>query len=276
MRKALSVAVIHLVAWAIGLMWMIPFLGLLMTSIRPFSEISHGWWSIKPFTLTIGNYVRAWNLPGAPLREGLVNSLIITIPATVASVFLASLAGYGFARFRFRTKKYLFVAMVLLLALPPQIVGIPVFSLLKQMKLLNTHLGTIAIHTAWGIPWLIFFLRNYFSTLPIEVEEAARVDGASDFTVFYRIILPMSIPALISATVLQFIWTWNDLFFALITLFSPEKMTAIQRLPLMKERFLEDWELLSAASVIVSLVPISVFSFLQKYYVKGMTAWIGK
>ena len=276
MRKALSVAVIHLIAWAIGLMWMIPFLGLLMTSIRPFSEISHGWWSIKPFTLTIGNYVRAWNLPGAPLREGLVNSLIITIPATVASVFLASLAGYGFARFRFRMQKYFFVAIVLLLALPPQIVGIPVFSLLKQMKLLNTHLGTIAIHTAWGIPWLIFFLRNYFSTLPIEVEEAARVDGASDFTVFYRIILPMSIPALISATVLQFIWTWNDLFFALITLFSPEKMTAIQRLPLMKERFLEDWELLSAASVIVSLVPISVFSFLQKYYVKGMTAWIGK
>jgi len=276
MRKALSVAVIHLIAWAIGLMWMIPFLGLLMTSIRPFSEISHGWWSIKPFTLTIGNYVRAWNLPGAPLREGLVNSLIITIPATVASVFLASLAGYGFARFRFRMQKYFFVAIVLLLALPPQIVGIPVFSLLKQMKLLNTHLGTIAIHTAWGIPWLIFFLRNYFSTLPIEVEEAARVDGASDFTVFYRIILPMSIPALISATVLQFIWTWNDLFFSLITLFSPEKMTAIQRLPLMKERFLEDWELLSAASVIVSLVPISVFSFLQKYYVKGMTAWIGK
>jgi len=276
MRKALSVAVIHLIAWAIGLMWMIPFLGLLMTSIRPFSEISHGWWSLKPFTLTIGNYVRAWNLPGAPLREGLVNSLIITIPATVASVFLASLAGYGFARFRFRMQKYFFVAIVLLLALPPQIVGIPVFSLLKQMKLLNTHLGTIAIHTAWGIPWLIFFLRNYFSTLPIEVEEAARVDGASDFTVFYRIILPMSIPALISATVLQFIWTWNDLFFALITLFSPEKMTAIQRLPLMKERFLEDWELLSAASVIVSLVPISIFSFLQKYYVKGMTAWIGK
>ena len=276
MRKALSVAVIHLIAWAIGLMWMIPFLGLLMTSIRPFSEISHGWWSIKPFTLTIGNYVRAWNLPGAPLREGLVNSLIITIPATVASVFLASLAGYGFARFRFRMQKYFFVAIVLLLALPPQIVGIPVFSLLKQMKLLNTHLGTIAIHTAWGIPWLIFFLRNYFSTLPIEVEEADRLDGASDFTVFYRIILPMSIPALISATVLQFIWTWNDLFFALITLFSPEKMTAIQRLPLMKERFLEDWELLSAASVIVSLVPISVFSFLQKYYVKGMTAWIGK
>jgi len=119
-------------------------------------------------------------------------------------------------------------------------------------------------------------MRNYFSTLPVEIEEAARVDGASDFVVFYKIILPVSVPALISAAALQFVWVWSDLFFPLIVIFSPEKMTAIQRLPLMQGRYLVDWELLSAASVMVSLVPIAVFACLQRYYIRGMIGWVSK
>jgi multiple sugar transport system permease protein len=194
----------------------------------------------------------------------------------VAPIFIASLAAYGFTRFSLPIKNYIFLTIVTLLALPPQIVAIPIFSMLRQGRSLDTHLGLIIIQTAWGIPWIIFFLRNYFSTLPVEVEEAARVDGASDFTIFYKIVLPMSIPALVSVAALQFVWTWNDLFFALITLFSPEKMTAIQCLPQLRDRFLVDWELLSAASVMVSLVPIGIFAFLQRYYIKGMVGWVSK
>lgn len=276
MKKILLTVLIHLLAWGIGLMWIVPFLGILMASIRPFDEIVHGWWNISPFTPTISNYIRAWNFPAFPLWEGLLNSLRIGIPATVVPIFIASLAAYGFTRFSLPIKNYIFLTIVILLALPPQIVAIPIFSMLRQGGLLNTHLGLIIIQTAWGIPWILFFLRNYFSTLPVEVEEAAQVDGASDFTVFYRIVLPMSIPALVSAAALQFVWTWNDLFFPLITLFSPEKLTAIQRLPLMRDRFLVDWELLSAGSVIVLLVPIGIFAFLQRYYIKGMVGWVSK
>jgi len=275
-KRVLSTILIHLLAWTIGLMWMVPFVGLFMASIRPYSEIIYGWWNISPFTPTISNYVRAWNYPSFPLARGMLNSILVAIPATVIPIFFAALGGYGFARFSLPMKNYLFLIIVVLLSLPQQMVAIPLFSMLKAAKLLDTYLGLIIINTAWGIPWILFFMRNYFSTLPVEIEEAARVDGASDFVVFYKIILPVSVPALISAAALQFVWVWSDLFFPLIVIFSPEKMTAIQRLPLMQGRYLVDWELLSAASVMVSLVPIAVFACLQRYYIRGMIGWVSK
>ncbi|HBR09679.1 TPA: ABC transporter permease, partial [Candidatus Acetothermia bacterium] len=124
--------------------------------------------------------------------------------------------------------------------------------------------------------WILFFMRNFFTTLPIEVEEAARIDGASDFNIFFRIVLPMSIPALISAVVLQFMWVWNDFFLALILIFSPDKMLATQRIPLLRGVFLVDWGVLAAGTILVMLVPIIVFALLQRYYIKGMIGWASK
>lgn len=275
-RKVLSTVLIHLLAWAIGLIWIVPFFGLFMTSMRPFSEVIEGWWKFNPFTPTFENFARAWNHPSFPLSEGMLNSLIVAIPSTLMPILIASIAGYGFARFSFPIKNLIFITIVIIMALPPQMIAIPVFSMMKESGLLDTFLGVIIVHAAWGTPWILFFMRNFFLTLPIEVEEAARVDGASDFVVFFRIVLPMCIPALISVAVLQFMWVWSDFFFPLILLYSSDKLVAIQRLPLMRGVYFVDWGLLSAATVLLMLVPVLIFALLQRYYVRGMVGWAVK
>jgi len=273
MRGKASTILIHVVAWSLALIWIVPFFGLVMTSIRPLGEVIYGWWRFEEFNPTFKNFIGAWNHPTAPLAGGMRNSLMVAVPATFAPILIASIAAYGLTRFRFPLKNYLFVTIVALMTLPIQMIAIPIFKLMKDLGLLDTYLGLIIVHSAWGIPWILFFMRNYFSTLPIEVEESARVDGASDLTIFLRIVLPMCIPALVSAAVLQFMWVWSDFFLALILVYSPDKLLATQRIPLMRGVYHVDWGVLSAGAVLVMIVPVMVFAFLQRYYIKGMVGW---
>lgn len=272
-KKVATVILLHMFALAIGLVWIIPFFGLFMTSIRPYNEVIYGWWDFSSFTVTFDNFVRAWTHDTASLADGMRNSFAIALPATIAPIFLASTAAYGFVRFRFPLKNYMFLTIIALMSLPQQMIAIPLFKLMKGLDLLDTFSGLVLVHTAWAVPWILFFMRNYFTTLPVEIEEAAQVDGASDFTIFFKIILPVSIPALTSAAVLQFIWVWSDFFMALILLFDPNKLLATQRVPLMRGVHFVDWGLLSASAVLTMVVPILVFGFLQQYYVKGMVGW---
>jgi multiple sugar transport system permease protein len=272
-KKIATVILLHIFALAIGLVWIIPFFGLFMTSIRPYDEVIYGWWDLSSFTVTFDNFVRAWTHDTASLADGMRNSLVIALPSTIVPLFLASIAAYGFVRFRFPLKNYMFLTIIALMSLPQQMIAIPLFKLMKGLDLLDTYSGLVLVHTAWAVPWILFFMRNYFTTLPVEIEEAAQVDGASDFTIFFKIILPVSIPALTSAAVLQFIWVWSDFFMALILLFDPNKLLATQRVPLMRGVHFVDWGLLSASAVLTMVVPILVFGFLQQYYVKGMVGW---
>lgn len=276
MRRILSTTLIHLLAWSIALIWILPFLGIFMTSIRPLSEIVYGWWRFDSFNPSFKNFIGAWNHLTAPLSEGMRNSLAVAIPATIVPILVASIAAYGLTRFRFPLKNYLFITIVALMALPQQMIAVPIFRLMKELALLNTYLGLIIVHSAWGVPWILFFMRNYFTTLPIEIEESAKVDGASDFTIFSKIVLPMSIPALVSAAVLQFMWVWSDFFLALILIYSPDKLLATQRIPLMRGVYHVDWGILSAGAVLVMIVPVMIFAFLQRYYIKGMIGWTMK
>ncbi len=201
------------------------------------------------------------------------NSFLVAIPATVIPLLVASLAGYGFARFRFPIRDYLFLTIVLLMAIPQQSIAVPIFQIMNSFGLVDSHFGLVLVHSAWGLAWIILFMRNFFSTLPAEIEEAARVDGASDFKIFYKIVLPMTLPALASVTVLQFMWVWNDFFLALILIYSPEKLLATQRIPLMRGVYFIDWGVLSAASILLMAVPVVIFALLQKYYIRGMIGW---
>jgi multiple sugar transport system permease protein len=265
---------VHLIAWAVTLIWIIPFLGVLMASIRPFSEVQFGWWDFQSFHPTFENFYDAWigKTSGAPVSTAMVNSLIVTIPATFIPIFVAALAAYSFARFSFRTKDLLFFAIVLLQTIPQQMVILPILTLMKNIGLLNTYVGLILVHTAFGLPWQILFLRNFFSTLPVEVEEAARIDGASYFKIFYKIVLPLSLPALASIVSLQFVWVWNDFFFALTLIRTPSMRLATQVIPVIVGRYEKNWSLLSAASIIVMIIPIAIYVALQRYYVRGITA----
>jgi len=277
MKITKKAIILHVIAWCVGVLWLLPFLGVFMTSIRPFGEILHGWWSLSPFTASLNSFVEAWTDPHYPLSRGLLNSFIVSVPSTIIPLLTGALAGYGFARFSFRIKSYLFLTIVLLMALPQQSVIIPLFQIMASARLIDSYLSLVLVHSAWGLPWIILFMRNFFSTLPIEVEEAARVDGASDWKIFFKIVLPMALPALASVVVLQFMWVWNDFFLAKIFIYEESMYLATQRIEYVgREQFRVNWGVLSAASIIVMIVPILIFLLLQKYYVKGMIGWTVK
>jgi len=276
MKIKISTIITHILAWLIAVIWILPVVGIFMVAIRPIREVLHGWWNFKEFHLAIENFVEAWNHPTTPLSGGLVNSFIIAFFSTIIPIFVAALAAYGFARFSFPLKTYLFLLIVVIMAMPQQMVAIPLFQIMIKLGLVNTYFGLILVHTAWGLPWIILFLRNFFLTLPVEVEEAARVDGASDFQIFLRIVLPMSLPALLSVVALQFTWVWNDFFFALLILYSPGKLVATQRLVWMKGEYHTPWDTLCAGAILVMIVPVLIYAILQKYYVKGMIGWVVK
>ncbi len=262
----------YAVALLIGVLWLLPFLGVFISSIRPYREVVDGWWQFEEFNPTLAKYGEAWNYSSAPMSRALLNSLLIAVPATILTIVVASLAAYAFARFKFRLKSSLFFLIVLIMAMPAQSIIIPLFFYLTDLGLMGTRLGLILVHVAWGAPWSILFLRNFFLSVPEDMEESARVDGASDFKVFRRIVFPIARPAILSIAVLQFIWVWNDFFFALIFFSAPDKLVATQAIPAMKGRYFIDWSLISAASVLAMIIPLIVFILLQKYYIRGVLA----
>jgi len=269
--------IVHLTAYTVAITWTIPFLGVLMTAIRPVDEIANGWWQFQQFHPSLQNFVNSLTGSVYSIPRGYLNSLIVAIPATLIPIFIGALAGYGFARFSFPLRDYAFLTIVVMMAVPQQMVAIPIFQSMVDLNLVDTYLGLILLHTAWGLPWMILFMKNFFGTLPIEVEEAARVDGASDFKIFFKIVLPLALPAVASASVLQFMWVWNDFFFALILILSPDKLLATQIVPKISTgaRY-TDWGLLSASSILVMLVPFLLYVLLQKYYIRGMVGWTVK
>ena len=271
LREAKKLTIVtHIIAWAVSLVWIIPFFGVFMASIRPLPEILNGWWNFEVFNPTLRGFLGAWNHPTAPLSRALLNSLIVTIPSTVIPIFVAALGAYSFARFRFPTRDLLFLTIVLLQTIPQQMVIIPIFNIMINIGLWNNYIGLILVHSAFALPWQIFFLRNFFSVLPVEVEEAAMIDGASYFKIFYKIVLPLTLPALASLTALQFVWVWNDFFFATVLISSPELKLATQAIPVIKGRLFIDWPVLCAASIIVMIIPIAIYVALQRYYVRGI------
>jgi multiple sugar transport system permease protein len=272
-KRVIAMLVVHAVAWAIALIWIVPFFGLAMTSVRPFPELIDGWWHLDPLTPTLANFLQAWDHPDAPLSVGVRNSFLVAVPATIIPMFVGALGAYGFARFSLPLKNLLFVTTVIVLTIPAQMVVIPLFSMFRSLGMLDTLTALIIVNTVWALPWITLFLRNFIQTIPAELEEAARIDGASDFTVFARIILPVSIPALVSVAVLQFMWAWNDFFWALVFTFTPDKMVAVRQLPLLRGVYFIDWGILAAASVMVLAVPVALFALLQRYYIRGMVGW---
>jgi len=272
-RPRLRRVAIHLFAWGLAVGWLFPFVGLTMAAFRPFPEIVGGWWNFDPFTPSFTKFVAAFNA----ISFGFRNSLLIAVPATIIPMSVATLAGYGFARFSFPIRDYVFLTVVLLMTIPQQMVAIPIFRIMVGLKLEDTLLSLVILHSAWGLPWIVLFMRNFFSALPKEVEEAARVDGASDLKVFFKIVLPMALPALGAVAVLQFMWVWNDFFFSLLLCpATPSCMPATVALYHTIGKFEFDPGLLAAGSILVMLVPVSLYVLLQKFYIRGMIGWTVK
>lgn len=259
------------IAIFLAVVWIIPFLGLFMASIRPFGEIVHGWWNFGEFTLTFKNYLAAWNYISAPMGGALLNSLIVTVPATLLSVLFGAMTAYPFARFDFPLRKVLFFLLILIMTAPPEIIAMTNYNTLHSLGLFDNYLGLILIHVGWGLGWCVLFFRNYMLTVPTEMEEAARVDGASRFEIFKSIILPLAGPAIVSVAVIQFTWIWNAVFFPMVFMRSPSHYLAPQALPMQKGRIHVAWGRVSAASIMTMMVPVILFIVLQRYYKEGLT-----
>jgi alpha-glucoside transport system permease protein len=205
------------------------------------------------------------------LWSAVLNSLTVTIPATVIPILIAAFAAYGFAWIRFPGRRALFIGVVAIMVVPLQIALIPILRDYIKLDLSGTFLGIWLAHTGFGLPLAVYLLYNYISARPRDILESAFIDGASHFTIFVRLMLPLSVPALASFAIFQFLWVWNDLLVALVFL-GTENEVLTQRLLGMLGTFGTDWHLLTAGAFISMLLPLIVFFSLQRFFVRGLLA----
>jgi alpha-glucoside transport system permease protein len=263
----------HLVVILLMVIWLIPTIGLLVNSFRsPQAVTQSGWWTaiFQPTSLTLDNYAHV--LATNNLGQMFLNSLIITIPATVIPVFVAAFAAYAFAWMQFPGRNILFVAVVGLLVVPLQSTLIPILQLFASLGLNGQFVAVWLAHTGYGLPFAIYLLRNFMGELPREVFESAYIDGASPVTAFFQLALPMSVPAIAALSIFQFLFVWNDLLVALIYIGASNS----PNLPLtvgvanLVNSIGGGWQYLAAAAFISMALPLLVFATLQRYFVRGI------
>lgn len=275
--KLLSRPLLHAIIVLISLMWLLPSVGLLISSFRVRNDVmSSGWWTVfqHPFEFTqysLKNYTHVITANG--MGKAFLNSLLITVPSTIIPIMIASFAAYAFARMEFPRRQVLFVIVVGLLVVPLQMTLIPILRVYNRLGLAGTFIGIWLAHTGYGLPFAVYLLRNFFGALPKDIFESAFLDGASHFTAFFRLALPLSVPALASLAIFQFLWVWNDLLVALIYLGGTERVAPLTvRLSSLINSLGQNWHLLTAAAFISMVLPLIIFFSLQRYFVRGILA----
>jgi alpha-glucoside transport system permease protein len=273
--KICSRTILHVVIIFAGSIWLVPSLGLLVSSVRTRNDVlSSGWWTVFSHLLDFSQYSTenySQVISASGMGRAFLNSLIITIPSTVITIMVAAFAAYAFARMEFSGRQILFAIVVGLLIVPIQMTLIPILRIYNKLGLAGTFYGIWLAHAGYGLPFAIFLLRNFFGSLPEDIFESAFLDGASHHTAFFRLALPLSVPALASLTIFQFLWCWNDLLVALIYLGGTEKVAPLTlRLSSLVNSLGQNWHLLTAAAFISMVLPLLVFFSLQRYFVRGI------
>ncbi|PJN37586.1 sugar ABC transporter permease [Streptomyces sp. CB02959] len=256
----------------VALFWLMPSVGLLLSSLRSPAQIAEsGWWQVftRPAQLTFDNYSHL--LSNGKVMGSLVTTAAITVPATVLVVVIGSLAGYAFAWLEFPGRDAWFMVVVGLLVVPVQVALIPVAKLFGAVGLFETTAGVVLFHTAFGLPFAVFLLRNFFAEIPRELLEAARLDGAGELRLFTRVVMPLGGPAIASLGIFQFLWVWNDMLIALIFADSghPPITVALQQ---EVRQFGNNIDVLAPGAFLSMVVPLVVFFAFQRQFVSGVMA----
>jgi alpha-glucoside transport system permease protein len=266
---------VRLVLVVICFLWLVPTIGIIVTSFRDAeTALTSGWWTVITSPLeftqyTLSNYSQAWD---AGLGNAFINSFAVTLPATVIPIMIAAFAAYAFTFMDFPGRDTLFVLIVGLLVVPNQVALVPLLRLYSDTNLTGQFAAVYLAHIGFGMPLAIYILRNYMSTLPKAVIESAKIDGASHFKTFWRLIVPMSVPALASFAIFQFLWVWNDLLIALLYLGPGEREVVTVTVAGLVGQQNQGWQLLTAGAIISMVIPVAVFIALQRYFVRGLTA----
>ncbi|MFA5447469.1 MAG: carbohydrate ABC transporter permease [Sphaerochaeta sp.] len=290
-KKKQWIYIINAILIVLVLIWALPIIGLFVSSLRPRTEVLNtGWWTVfsnrtglsfsnykqvlggsrYTFVDAAGKTVRA---SGDNLSRAFINSLTVTIPSVIIPLLIASAAAFGFAWLVFPGRKFFFTTVVAMLVVPLQIALIPILRDYQKIGLTGSYLGIWLAHTGFGLPLGIYLLYNYISTIPRDIFESAFLDGAKPMVVFARLVLPLSVPAIASLAIFQFLWVWNDLLVALVFLGGTSDVAVLtQRLATMVGSRGQDWHLLTAGAFVVMVVPLAVFFGLQRYFVQGLMA----
>ena len=253
----------------VALLWLVPTIGLFITSIQPSSEIAtSGWWKLfsHPSQATFSHYSDLFHNAG--LTAALKTTAYIAVGNTLLVVIVGALAGYAFAWLEFPGRDWLFIGVVALLVVPLQMALIPMFKLYDTLGIGGTTLSVILFHAAFGLPFAIFLLRNFFIGIPKDILESARIDGASEIWIFLRLILPLGLPAIASLAIFQFLWTWNDLIVSLTFNVTPITVWINGQM----RQFSSSVDIIAPASFISLVVPLVIFFAFQRYFVQGLLA----
>ncbi|TFB73922.1 carbohydrate ABC transporter permease [Cryobacterium flavum] len=264
--------VVNAVLVIVAIFWLVPTLGLFLSSLRTVGDsASSGWWTIftTPAQLTIENYA---NLLANPTITGSFwNTILIAVPTTIFVVIFGALAGYAFAWLTFPGRDWLLIVVIVLLAVPLQVALIPLARMFGTLGIFGSIFGVILFHVAFGLPFAIFLLRNFFTQIPAELLEAARIDGASDWRIFVQVILPLGGPAIASLAIFQFLWTWNDMLVALIFTDSGSQPLTVAIQSQLRQ-FGSNIDVLSAGAFLSMIVPLIVFFAFQRFFVQALLA----
>lgn len=262
-------ATIFVVLCVLAVLFLLPTVGVLLSSVKTTREISMGeLWSL-PTTFYFGNFSEVLGNPA--VHRYFLNTLLVTLPATAISIALGTLAGYVFAKLPFRGSNVLFLVLVAGMFFPPQVILIPLFRLFNGLGLIDTLWPVIIVHSALGIPICVLMMRNFFATVPNALREAAIMEGATEWQVLTRVVLPLSLPALAVLATLQFTWIWNDFLWPLIFTQSDSKRTIMIGIVNLKGQYSVAWGVQGALSLVASLPTLLVFLFFQRFFIKGMT-----
>ena len=254
---------------AFTVIYIMPVFGAIFTSVRTQEDISlNGFWSI-PAEITFDNYPTAWTQ--GRVSRYLLNSFIITIPALIGTLFLSSLSAFALARYRFRGNRAIYFMYVAGTMLPFQILLLPVFLLNNKLGLYNTYYSVIIIHIAFQLGFCTFVLRNFMRTLPGEIMDAARIDGASEFGIYWKIVMPLTVPAIAALAILEFTWIFNDYLWALILIQDDSLKPVTAGLASLQGQFVTNWPLIVSGALLAAIPTLIVFFTLQRYFIGGLT-----
>jgi alpha-glucoside transport system permease protein len=262
---------LNLLLLAVAVLWLVPTFGLFMTSLMTANDFANfGWWKIisSPHLATWSNYSNLIHHTSIP--SSLWTTMEIAIGGTILPIVIASAAGYAFAWLDFPGRDWLFIVVIGMLVVPIQMALIPIFSLYNHLSLFDTVLGLVLFHTAFGLPFAIFLLRNFFIGIPKDILESARIDGSSELRIFARLILPLGLPAIASLAIFQFLWTWNDLLVALTMARNVQPLTVA--IFSNERQFGSNIDLIAPAAFFSLAIPLCVFLAFQRYFVQGLLA----